>query len=345
MDRFNPIIILIRYWSNYRHSVNTLAIYQFIKSLGIPDSRIITMIGESNACNARNPEPGFLSHSRPMNVYKEAIIDYKGNEVSKDNFVRLITGRHNPFTPRDKRLMSTVNSPVLFFMTGHSGVGFAKFQDWEELPSEDIADAFAQMHAMGRYESVFWIADTCRAASLHNAFYSPEMICLGSSGPAESSYSHHSDREVGVSVIDRFSFHSLEFLKKFNFNSTIYDFHNSFNSKTLLSNATLRSDLSSPDPRNVTLAKYFFGNDRKQKIYVNGSEEVAQLLTNQPMINHVTKSNLYMRYETYGELKSSVYVVPDVQSSNEVVWSFTSGTIVTVSIITIVTLNNLNKLT
>jgi GPI-anchor transamidase subunit K len=62
-----------------------------------------------------------------------------------DNFIRLITGKHDAQTPRNKRLLTDENSNVLVYATGHSGEEFLKFQDWEELTSMDIADAVGEM--------------------------------------------------------------------------------------------------------------------------------------------------------------------------------------------------------
>lgn len=37
-------------------------------------------------------------------------------------------------------------------------------------------------------------------------FYSPNMLCLSSSGPDENSYSYHADLSLGVNVVDRFTY-------------------------------------------------------------------------------------------------------------------------------------------
>lgn len=50
------------------------------------------------------------------------------------------------------------------FMTGHGGEGFLKFQDYEELSSEDIADTFREMHVKKRYVS-FSYEDLLTASS------------------------------------------------------------------------------------------------------------------------------------------------------------------------------------
>ena len=44
-------------------------------------------------------------------------------------------------------------------------------------------------------------------------FYSPGVLAIGSSEKGENSYSHHLDRSIGLSVIDRFTYWTLEFME------------------------------------------------------------------------------------------------------------------------------------
>ena len=46
-----------RFWFNYRHVGNTLALYHAIKKLGIPDSNILLMLADDMPCNPRNSRP------------------------------------------------------------------------------------------------------------------------------------------------------------------------------------------------------------------------------------------------------------------------------------------------
>lgn len=70
---------------------------------------------------------------------------YRGYEVTVENFVRLLTGRLPPGTPRSKQLLTDEGSNVLVYLTGHGGDGFLKFQDSEEITSQEMADALEQM--------------------------------------------------------------------------------------------------------------------------------------------------------------------------------------------------------
>ena len=55
-------------------------------------------------------------------------VDYRGYEVTVENFIRVLTGRLPPSTPRSKRLLSDNRSNIVIYMTGHGGDGFLKFQ-------------------------------------------------------------------------------------------------------------------------------------------------------------------------------------------------------------------------
>ena len=206
-----------RYWFNYRHVANTLSFYRTVKRLGIPDSRIILMLADDFACDARNAFPGEIygSRSRAVNLYGDDIeVDYRGYEVTPENLLRVLTNRHPKGTPRSKRALTDARSNVLLYLTGHGGDEFLKFQDQREILSKDIADALHQMKRKNRYDELLFIAETCQASTMAAQFYSPDVLAVGSSGKGENSLSHHNDDAIGLSVIDRFTFYTLEFMEK-----------------------------------------------------------------------------------------------------------------------------------
>lgn len=225
-----------RFWFNYRHLANTLSLYRTVKRLGIPDSQIILMLPDDMACNPRNSFPGavFNDKSRQLDLYDDKgssenvagmggiEVDYRGNEVTVENFIRLLTDRWPASHPTSKRLMTDDRSNILIYMTGHGGNEFLKFQDSEEISSFDLADAFEQMWEKKRYHELLFMIDTCQANTMYPAFYTPNIIATGSSAKDQSSYSHHADQDVGVAVIDRWTYYNLEFLET-RLNSTSAD--------------------------------------------------------------------------------------------------------------------------
>src|SRR4051794_23520768 len=76
-------------------------------------------------------------------------------------------------------------------------------------------DAIQQMYLQGRYNELLLMVDTCQAATLHNQLGTvPNVVAIGSSRRGENSYSLTSNEDVGVSVIDRFTYYTLEFFQK-----------------------------------------------------------------------------------------------------------------------------------
>jgi phosphatidylinositol glycan class K len=180
--------------------------YRTVKRLGIPDSNIILMLADDVACNPRNKYPAtvFNNADRRIDLYgglsehdSTVEVDYRGYEVTVENFIRLLTGRHEKSVPRAKRLQTDDRSNILVYMTGHGGDEFIKFQDAEEINSHDLADAFQQMWEKQRYNEIMFIADTCQAATLYSQFYSPNIIGTSSSLKGQNSYSV---RSMNISI-------------------------------------------------------------------------------------------------------------------------------------------------
>jgi GPI-anchor transamidase subunit K len=239
-----------RFWFNYRHLSNTLSLYRTVKRLGIPDSQILLLLPDDMACNPRNAFPGtvYSNADRRMDLYGENVeVDYRGYEVTVENFIRLLTDRWDEGVPAGKRLGTDEGSNILIYMTGHGGSEFLKFQDSEEISSWDLADAFAQMREKKRYNEMLFMIDTCQANTLYRQFYAPGIIATGSSEEDESSYSHHADNDVGVAVIDRWTYYVLEFLETQvtgpTSEKTLGDLFDSYDIRKIHSNPGVRWDL------------------------------------------------------------------------------------------------------
>eukprot|EP00250_Pteridium_aquilinum_P009026 c18392_g1_i1 orf=100-1272(+) len=256
------LVCTSRFWFNYRHMANTLSLYRTVKRLGIPDNRIILMLADDMACNARNSYPAqvFNNENHQINLYGDNVeVDYRGYEVTVENFLRVLTGRHDSAVPRSKRLLSDEGSHILLYMTGHGGDQFLKFQDSEEIQSHDLADAIEQMREKKRFKELLVMVDTCQAATLYSQLYSPGVLAIGSSRKGENSYSHHLDSEVGVSVVDRFTYFTLAFFENLDIysNSSLISLFQSYNPNLLMSHADYRNDLFSRSLHEVPVTNFF----------------------------------------------------------------------------------------
>ena len=253
-----------RFWFNYRHMANTLSLYRTVKRLGIPDSQIILMLSDDIACNPRNAFPGsvFNNMDEAIDLYGESIeVDYRGYEVTVENFMRLLTDKWDSDQPRSKRLLTDENSNIFIYLTGHGGNEFLKFQDAEEISAHDLADAFSQMYDQKMYNEIFFMIDTCQANTMYEKIHSPNILAVGSSEIEESSYSHHSDMDIGVAVIDRFTYYTLDFLEKIDRDSkeTMDKLFAEYTFENVHSHPGIRTDLFKRNVSEVLLTD-FFGN-------------------------------------------------------------------------------------
>ncbi|ELU15409.1 hypothetical protein CAPTEDRAFT_121121, partial [Capitella teleta] len=282
-----------RFWFNYRHVANVLSMYRSVKRLGIPDSHIIMMLADDMACNPRNPRPAsvYNNANQQINVYGDDVeVDYRGYEVTVENFIRVMTGRLPESTPRSKRLLSDDRSNILVYMTGHGGDGFLKFQDAEEISNVEMGDAFEQMWQKRRYHEVLYIIDTCQAESMFQTFYSPNIIGIASSKVGEDSLSHHVDPAIGVYIIDRYTYFALEFLESVTPDSkkTLGQFLRVCPKYQCRSTVAVRTDLFQRDPEKVLLTD-FFGSVRNVEITME-TLSLGNETTNPQMSNQVCRS-------------------------------------------------------
>ena len=219
------IVSSSRYWFNYRHAMNALAFYHILQGNGIPDSQIVLMIADEYVINARNPfKNGMYANGvNPEGSWysEETELDYRGSDVTVQNFLDAVLG----IGP--KSLQNTnEDSHLLIFVTGHGGDQFFKFQDEEEMTAQDIANLMDELAARKKFRKALFIADTCQAFTLFDKVKTPNVYALGTSLRGENAYAHHSDVELGISVIERWTHGFSTQYKKRPFHpatTTLYD--------------------------------------------------------------------------------------------------------------------------
>merc|ERR1712060_955984 len=225
------------------------------------------------ACNPRNPRAATVRNRAAgaqfnnigplLNLHGPAIeVDYRGYDVTVEAFLRVLTGRHMPSDPRSRRLLSDDRSNVLVYLSGHGGDEFLKFQDQNELTANDIADAVAQMRDMRRMHELLLLTETCQAGTLATQLYTPGVYALGSSDKGENSLSHHADPVMGLTVIDRFTFYTLEHFEGLRrrttgAGATIGGLLRHLRRRELRSTPTSRNDLIGRSADEVPLTDFF----------------------------------------------------------------------------------------
>ena len=314
-----------RYWFNYRHIANVLSIYHSIKKLGIPDSQIILMLPDDMACNDRNVFKGQMiashattkydrHHSNELTgniieIYDSDIeVDYRGEECSVENVLRLLTNRHSIDTPLSKRLNTNKDSNILFYITGHGGDEFLKFHDKEEIQSNDISDAISIMRRQSRYNEILFVIDTCQASTLYKTITSDNVISIGSSKLGESSYSYRTDKDLGISIIDRFTYLMLKFFEDHGIkNQKLLQLFNSFDPKLMKSHTEYDHSLLKTRNFNDVKITDFFASVNDVDIVKYGINIDANTNRNDNNNNTHTKhnDNLWNKYNSKSKQKES----------------------------------------
>jgi len=116
--------------------------------------------------------------------------------------------------------------------------------------------------------------DTCQANTMYSKFYSPNILATGSSEIDQSSYSHHADNDVGVAVIDRYTYYNLDFLetqvREPTSKLTMGDLFDSYDEEKIHSHPGVRYDLfpGGEQAARSRLVMDFFGN--VQNVEVDG---------------------------------------------------------------------------
>lgn len=215
-----------RYYYNYRHFANTATIYSIVKALGVDDDHIVFLDASDVLNDYRNPFRGqvFYENPRffpnPRNLLNSFLapefnksrllpselsedyyeVDYRGDEVN----IKLLSDLLLDDLPL------TENSKILFYLTGHGGDNFFKFHDYEEWNALALVDLFQQLYYRQRYHEVLLILDTCQASTMVSSEVLlnkiPFITVLASSQPGENSYSYYPQEDLGIPIIDRFTF-------------------------------------------------------------------------------------------------------------------------------------------
>jgi phosphatidylinositol glycan class K len=186
------------------------------------DDRIILMMADDYANSPRNPYKNFMTSSPSLDgsttassssssswsktLYDDTVeIDYRGEDVTVENLARVLAGQaptqspHLPVLPAHAPYAN-----ILLYVTGHGGDSFFKFQDVEEVLATDLA-ALVRQRTSHRF---LFIADTCQAFTLGDKMedmLDDHVVMIGSSLREESSYAHHSNADVGLALIERYT--------------------------------------------------------------------------------------------------------------------------------------------
>jgi len=204
-------------YSNYRHQADVAHAYQVVKSKGIPESNIITMAYDDIASSSSNPFPGQLFNKPTaagtpgVDVYAGFNIDYKGKDVTPENFMKVLTG-----TASGKNLASTSDDNVFVFFSDHGAAGLIAFPQGT-LHKADLQTTFDTMHTNNMYKKLTFYLETCESGSMFEGMSTPGVYALSASSPSESSWGTYcgadamvNGKDIGSCLGDLFSVNWME---------------------------------------------------------------------------------------------------------------------------------------
>ncbi|KER21599.1 hypothetical protein T265_15054, partial [Opisthorchis viverrini] len=122
-----PVVLISRF-IYIPNQADVFHAYQVVRANKVPAENIITFAYDDIANNPKNPFPGKVFHDyEHEDVYKGVIIDYRADEVTPDNFLKVLKGDKDLEAKGKKLLKSGPDDNVFIFFSGHGSyrsIGF-----------------------------------------------------------------------------------------------------------------------------------------------------------------------------------------------------------------------------
>jgi legumain len=185
------------YW-NYRHQSDTCHAYQILKAHGYTADKIIHMAYDDIANNSQNPFPGKLyNKTNGSDVYGGCVIDYKGADVTPDNYLRILKGQSS--ATLTKVLKSTAADTVFLNFSDHGAPGLVAFPS-QYLYATDLLAAIQFMWDNKMYSKLVYYLEACESGSMFaNLPKTIKAYATSASNATESSWAYYCGADAVVS--------------------------------------------------------------------------------------------------------------------------------------------------
>ncbi|KER20035.1 hypothetical protein T265_15407, partial [Opisthorchis viverrini] len=196
-------------WENYRHQADVYRAYQLVRRNNVPAQNIITFAYDDIANNPKNPFKGRVFQDyQHRDVYNGVVIDYRGKEVNRDYFVKVLTGDKKLEASNKKVLKSGPNDNVFIFFSGHGSTSLIAFQD-EVLHAMELNDTLAYMHSKKMFNKLVLYVEACYSGSMFKDVLSSNMgiyVTTSAKEDEESSAIYCQDKDIDVCLADEYSY-------------------------------------------------------------------------------------------------------------------------------------------
>jgi legumain len=201
-------------WYNYRHQADICHAYQIMRRHGIPEERIVTMMYDDLAYNEENPTPGIIiNHPNGSDVYKGVVIDYKGDDVTPQNFLAALSGKSELLknVGTGKVINSRPNDHIFVNFADHGAPGILAFPA-DELNVKDLTNTIHEMYHDKKYGQMVFYVEACESGSMFDGVLEKNInvYATTASNPDESSYACYLDEKRGTYLGDVYSVNWME---------------------------------------------------------------------------------------------------------------------------------------
>ena len=190
---------------NYRHQSDVFHAYHILVNNGMPPENIIVFAYDDIANNPSNPFPGqVFNHPDGADVYAGVKIDYKGDEVTPENFLGVITGDESRVSAQTVKVLKTTSEDNVFiYFTDHGSVGLIAFPD-EYLYADDLITALKTMHDKQMYKKLTFYLEACESGSMFDGLLDTNLniYATTAANPSESSWAEYCGSEAVVQGVN-----------------------------------------------------------------------------------------------------------------------------------------------
>lgn len=151
---------------NYRHQADVCRGYQVLISKGFPKENIVVMVDDNFENGDDNPTPGTLFNTPDaIDVYSTCNIDYRGDDVSPDNFMAVLRG-DSAATKGKKVFNSDENSHIFVYFSDHGNPGVLQFPGPRFIYGDQLNKTLDYMYQNKKYKRMVMYIEACHSASL-----------------------------------------------------------------------------------------------------------------------------------------------------------------------------------
>jgi len=167
--------------------------YHLLTQHGVPAENIVVFL-EDVVVNSTysNPQPGTLYDSLALDQdwYAGVKIDYKGTDVSADNFFAVLKGEKDKVKGGSGRVIqSGPNDQLFIYHGGHGDVGLLVVQD-TYITKKELHKTLSQLQDEGKYNQLAYFIMACYSGSMFEDILEDDGPIYGVSAatPHESAY-------------------------------------------------------------------------------------------------------------------------------------------------------------